>query len=179
MAFHLLTALTTGWKSYVSDLNTEFYSHVGELLENEDVLRLDDYIQHYSFTRLRHSLDVAYFSFVIARFLHWDSPSVARAGLLHDLFFYDWRDDDYICEGRNHAFEHPKIALRNARKVTSLNPREENIIRRHMWMVTLVPPRYKEGYLVTFVDKYCALREFVISLYSRSKAPRAVTASNW
>jgi uncharacterized protein len=41
---------------------------------------------------------------------------------------------------------------------------EENIIRRHMWIITLVPPRYKEGYVVTFVDKFCAAKEFLTGL---------------
>jgi len=36
-----------------------------------------------------------------------------------------------------------------------------------MWLITLVPPRYKEGYIVTFVDKYCAVREAIIGQRNR------------
>ena len=165
------------WQRMVSNLNDEFYSHVGELLEHEEIMLLDNFTQHYSFTRLRHSLDVAYASFVIARFLHWDSRSTARAGLLHDMFFYDWRDKSYKREGA-HASSHPLVAIENAKRITSLNKLEENIILRHMWLVTLIPPRYKEGYIVTFVDKICAVREAAIGLFSHSAKPHAVTAAN-
>lgn len=153
------------WKKYRSDITMEFYTHISELLENDKVIELDNFIHHYCYTRLKHSLDVAYYSFMITRILRWDSKSVARAGLLHDLFFYDWRDEDF--QGR-HAADHPKIALENARTVCDINDKEANIILRHMWLATAVPPRYKEGYIVTFVDKYCAVRELLLSVFSRS-----------
>jgi uncharacterized protein len=139
----------------------EFREHVAPLLENELVLRLDGAIQHFKFTRLRHSMDVAYISFLIARLFRWDSRSVARAGLLHDLFFHS--------EGQNCASllrSHPKIALENARAICELNRVEEDIILSHMWLLTLRLPRYKEGYIVTMVDKCCALREFLVSLFA-------------
>lgn len=28
-----------------------------------------------------------------------------------------------------------------------------------MWGATIAPPKYKESYIVTFVDKYCAVKE--------------------
>ena len=28
-----------------------------------------------------------------------------------------------------------------------------------MWGASIAPPRYKEGYVVTMVDKYCAIKE--------------------
>ena len=173
-----LARMQSKWKDKASSLNYEFYGYIGELLENEEIMLLDNFTQHYSFTRLRHSLDVAYASFVIAHFLRWDSKSTARAGLLHDMFFYDWRDKTYKREGR-HASAHPLVAIENAKRVTSLNKLEENIIRRHMWLATLIPPRYKEGYIVTIVDKACAIREASIGLFSHSAKPHAVTALNW
>ncbi len=30
-----------------------------------------------------------------------------------------------------------------------------------MWPLTLVPPRYRESFVVTFVDKYLSSREFL------------------
>lgn len=153
----------------------EFYSHIDALLENEKVQALDSYIQHYCYTRLKHSLDVAYYSFFITRMLHWDSRSAARAGLLHDLFLYDWREED--CTGHQHALNHPMVALENARTICDLNLVEEDIIKKHMWLITLVPPRYKEGFVVTFVDKFCATREFFTSVFAKP-AEQAVNASN-
>ena len=168
MAFSFLASM----KRFKSDATNEFYSCVGNLLEEKQVQQLDAYRQHYCYTRLQHSLDVAYYSFLVAKLLGWDSKSTARGGLLHDLFLYDWRTKDIT--GGHHASTHPLIALENARNLCELNPIEEDIIKKHMWLVTPVPPRYKEGFIVTFVDKYCAAKECVISLFTRKSAIRAV-----
>lgn len=148
---------------------TEFYTHIRPLLEHPQVQALGGYIQHNCHSRLNHCLDVAYFSFFIAKLLRWDCKSAARGGLLHDLFLYDRKEDKEAA--RQHLRRHPVVALENARRICRLNKVEEDIIRRHMWLITLVPPRYKEGYIVTFVDKYCALREAVISFRNSRIAP--------
>lgn len=149
-------------REYKLEAVTEFYGHVDSLLECEQVRKLNDFTQHRCFSRLQHSIDVAYYSFFLSRLLGWDSRSAARAGLLHDLFLYDCHDDGY--KVKRHLRRHPKIALENAKGICELNKIEEDIIKKHMWLITLRPPRYKESYVVTFVDKYCALREFLISL---------------
>ena len=41
-----------------------------------------------------------------------------------------------------------------------LNDMEKDIIVKHMWPLTIVPPKFKESYIVTLVDKYCATKEF-------------------
>lgn len=161
MPFFLVNRL----RAFRADAVTEFYACVENLLENEQVRALDNFIQHYCYTRLQHSLDVAYYSFFWAKLFGWDCKSAARAGLLHDLFFYDRHADDY--DGKHHLMLHPKIALENASAVCELNKVEKNCIKRHMWLITPIPPRYKEGFVVTFVDKYCAAREFAVSLLMR------------
>ena len=145
----------------------EFHSHIGALLENEQVKKLGDFVQHRCVTRLQHSLDVAYYSFLVARLFGWDSRSTARAGLLHDLFHYDRHGCEAV-KVKRHWRGHPQIALQNAREVCELNKIEEDIIKRHMWLITLRPPRYREGYVVTFVDKYCALRELARSVFKKA-----------
>ncbi len=40
-------------------------------------------------------------------------------------------------------------------------------ILKHMWPLTIVPPKYKESYIVAGIDKYCALME--IFKFSRHK----------
>jgi len=152
---------------FQSETLSEFYLHIQPLLDNEQVQSMENYIQHNCYSRLSHSLDVAYYSFFIAKLLGWDSGSAARGGLLHDLYLYDRREDEESNKG--HLRNHPKIALENARKICDLNKIEENIIRRHMWLITLTPPRYKEGFIVTFVDKYCALREALIGIRNRKR----------
>ena len=58
-----------------------------------------------------------------------------------------------------HAFVHPKIALKNAVKLYELNEKEQDIIIKHMWPVTLAMPKYKETWIITLVDKYSAIQE--------------------
>lgn len=79
-------------------------------------------------------------------------------GMLHDLFLYDWRKKRPDGKGL-HAFHHPRIALENSKKIFDLNKKEEDIILKHMWPVTLAFPKYKESYIITLSDKYCALLE--------------------
>jgi uncharacterized protein len=147
----------------------EFYLHIQPLLEDSRVQDLDNYTHHQCHSRLSHCLNVAYYSFFITKLLRWDSGSAARGALLHDLYHYDRQQDR--AQNKGHMRNHPKLALENARKICDLNKVEENIIRRHMWLITLAPPRYKEGFIVTFVDKYCALRELLISLRNRGWEP--------
>ena len=66
-----------------------------------------------------------------------------------------------------HGLEHPKIALDNARKYFAVNEIEEDIIVKHMWPLTMVPPKYKESFIVSFADKYLSSREFISEFRKR------------
>ena len=134
----------------------EFMDHVGHLINHPRFQKLEGITQHHHSTRLEHSINVAYTSFRIARKFGWDAKSTARGGLMHDFFYYDWRETKF---NKGHAWVHPRIAIRNARKLVQLNKREEDIILKHMWGATIAPPRYKESYIVTIVDKYWAIKE--------------------
>lgn len=142
----------------------EFMELVGHLIEHPRFQKLDNITQHHYSTRMEHSINVAYTSYKIAKKLGWDEKSTARGGLLHDFFYYDWRETKFK---KGHAWVHPRIAVRNARKLTNLNKREEDIILKHMWGATIAPPRYKEGYIVTLVDKYWAIKEAMTPLRQR------------
>ena len=85
-------------------------------------------------------------------------PTVCVA-LLHDYFLYDWHKADP--SHRLHGFYHPGTALRNARQDFALTPREENIIHRHMFPLTPMPPATREAWIVCLADKYCAAAETV------------------
>ena len=96
----------------------------------------------------------------MAKKLGWDSVSAARGAMLHDLFLYDWRiPKKNRVNKKMHAFTHGEIALNNANKLFKLNDTEKDMILRHMWPVTLRMPKTKEGFLLTLVDKYCAIIE--------------------
>ena len=55
---------------------------------------------------------------------------------------------------------HPRVAVRNAEKITTLTAKEKDIIIKHMWGATLIPPKYPEGFIVTAVDKISAVDEY-------------------
>ena len=144
--------MTEKWRE-----DEEYMSYVEDLLETEAVKKLANYTQHVHSTRLEHSISVSYYSYLLAKKWGGNAKATARAGLLHDLFYYDWRTTKFD-EG-THAYIHPRIAVKNAEKITELSDLERDIILKHMWGATIAPPKYKEGYIVTFVDKYCAVKE--------------------
>lgn len=147
-------------KNYPWLKDAEFMSYVGHFLEMDELKKLDEIVHHYTSTRLIHSLKVSYMSYKIAKKLGLNAKSTARGGLLHDLFFYDWRDTKFA---KSHAYVHPRIACRNAMKLTTLTDMEKDIIIKHMWGATLNPPRYKESFIVTFVDDIVAMQEGAVS----------------
>lgn len=140
----------------------EYYDVVGDILRHEEFLKLKDFFHHNS-SIYHHVHDVAYLSYRISKFLKLDYRSTARGALLHDFFLYDWRHHDVpdLPREKFHGIEHPKIAVANAKKHFTINEIEEDIIRKHMWPLTLVPPKYKESYVVSFADKYLSSKEFV------------------
>ncbi|GAA6114687.1 HD domain-containing protein [Apilactobacillus apinorum] len=145
----------------------EYLSYVSDLLNNPEVKRLDNYIQHHSSTRLQHCINVSYESYLVAKKMNLDVKSISRGGLLHDLFYYDWRTSKFNLG--SHAYMHPRIALRNAEKITNLNDKEKDIITKHMWGLTLSKPKCAESVIVALVDDYDAVREYFTPKYRSLK----------
>ena len=139
-------------------LKSDFDLIIDDLVSNETVQKMKNYKQHYDTSCFEHCKNVAYYSYLICRKFNLDYISVARAGMLHDLFLYDWRLRQ---DGRKgfHAFTHPKTAFKNASTLFTLNNVEKDIILKHMWPLTISLPHYKESFIVSFVDKYCAIYE--------------------
>ena len=138
--------------------NNDFLDIIQDILDNKTVQDLELYKHHYGSNRLEHCLAVSYYSYLICKSLHLDYVSVARAGVLHDLFLYD-------CECKSskpkfHIWKHPKLALANAKELFVLNKKECDIVLKHMWPITPIPPKYLESFILTFVDKFCAFKEW-------------------
>lgn len=151
-------------------LANEYLDCIKDLIDIEDVQGLKEFSQHLKTSRFQHSLNVSYYSFLLARRFHLDAYSIARAGLLHDLYFYDWREKETRpMEGR-HCSIHPQIALDNAKKACSINPVMEDCIVHHMWPMTIHCPKTKEGWVVQAVDKYCAVSEMLLQSGRKLKA---------
>lgn len=117
------------------------------------------YLQHGTTTILEHSIGVAEQALHLADRLHArvDETSLIRGALLHDYYLYDWHDSKTAPS--MHGFRHPYIALERAREDYTLNAVEENIIQRHMFPLTPIPPLYLEAWLVCMADKICATQE--------------------
>lgn len=141
----------------------EYYKYIKDLLETEVVQEMDKYIQHGSTTTLDHCIAVSYLAYRLAKKMDLDYISVARAGLLHDFYLYDWhelpKEKRFF---KKHGFTHPQIAYENASKYFDLNDVEKDIIVKHMWPLTLRHiPKYKETTLVSFADKVVSSKETV------------------
>lgn len=141
-----------------------YYSCISDIIEAPELVMLKDITHHISTTRYQHCINVSYYGYIICRRLKLDARSAARAGLLHDLFYYDRREyNDSREKGQpNHSRHHSDVALTNAQKLTKINSKEHDMIVKHMWPMTLSFPKYRETYIITFVDKYCAVLEYLI-----------------
>ena len=135
----------------------EFMDFAAPLLENPDVQSLSRNLHHRGKTRLEHVEEVAWLSFCWGKRFSLDCQAIVRGALLHDLFFYDWLHEGPKLLG----FRHHKIAHEKARQVTALSPKEVDIIKKHMWPLTLIPPRYPESLIVCLVDTYCTIKDYL------------------
>ena len=150
-----------------NEIAKDFIDCIEELMEKNDVKELDKYSQHLNTSRLQHSINVSYYSYLICKHLKFDYKSAARAGLLHDLYLYNRHIQKF---DESHTIYHPKEALRNAKKITNLNKIEEDAILKHMWPLCKGVPKYKESVVVTFADKYCATAEIIKQINASMKS---------
>lgn len=145
----------------------EYLSLIEQLLYSSEFAALASY-RHHKMNRQQHSFNVSWYAFRLAKLFRLDAAAVARSGLLHDLFYYNFRDAEYT--KNEHIYEHPQQALENARQLTDLSPKEEDIILNHMWpMCPQHHTHYKETYLVSMIDKYCCLLELCTVAVNCSK----------
>lgn len=127
---------------------------------------LSKYIQHGKTTVYTHSRNVAYLSYIIARFcerrlkLKVNYDVLVVGAMFHDFFLYDWHKLDG--RERLHGFNHPKIASINAQKYFDINEEEKVIIETHMWPLTITKfPRTLEAKIVCIADKWCSTKETI------------------
>ncbi len=136
-----------------------FNECIHKLTENTSILNMSTYIQHGKTSCLHHSIAVAYYSFLTIKALriNCDYQSLIMGAMLHDYFLYDWHIKDP--SHKFHGFRHPGFALNNAMQVRDLNKIECNIIQRHMFPLTPIPPIYRESIVVCLIDKLCSTYE--------------------
>lgn len=139
--------------------NQEYYELVKDILEHPVVKKMRDYNHHYGTTCYRHCLNVSYMNYVICKKFNLNARAAARAGMLHDLFLYDWHTHAKKTGNHFHGLTHPRYAMRMAEKYFELTDEEKKIILHHMWPITVGLPTSREGYIITVTDKICGILE--------------------
>ncbi|MCR5669512.1 MAG: HD domain-containing protein [Butyrivibrio sp.] len=134
-----------------------------DILESENFLKLKNFIQHGNVTVYEHCIHVALCAIKLNDKLGIKAKQSAlvRGALLHDYFLYDWHDAEAPgnIHPKLHGFYHPGIALRNATRDFTLTEREKDIIKKHMWPLTLKTPMCREAWVVCMADKYASTLE--------------------
>ncbi len=147
---------------YKADMEIEFAEIARSIINNPQILSLREIAHHRDKSRFDHVMEVAWLSFVAAKRFKLDISAVVRGALLHDLFYYDWMNPEEAPQW--HAFVHPFIALRNAKKFYSLSQKEEDIIKKHMWPLTVIPPFHAESLIVALADTYYGAKDYILSV---------------
>ena len=143
------------------ELHRQIQEAASDILQSNNFMSTKGHIQHGDMTVNQHCVNVAKLSIAISDKLHirCQKDEMIRGALLHDYFLYDWHVGDARKPQNLHGFYHPGIALRNATRDFVLSEREKDIIKKHMWPMTVIPPMCREAWIVTLADKYCSAME--------------------
>ena len=141
----------------------EFNAVLEPYLSHPKIREMDQYNAHGSVSVLEHSMNVAAMAYRLDRLFgkKADLEVLLPGALLHDFYLYDWHDKPLsIRIFRMHGYTHPSEACRNAAEIFQEDEKTQEVIRCHMWPLTLRSiPRHREAILVCIADKLCALTE--------------------
>ena len=151
------------WKRKVlhvrKEWQDEFCESIRDIATHPVVLRMKLYPHHGNSNCYEHCLHVAYYNYQWCKFLGLDARSAARGAMLHDLFLYDWHTHAKETGEHFHGFTHPRVAMENAIRYFQIPEKEQNMILRHMWPLTPIPPKSVEGFVLLYADKFCGTAE--------------------
>lgn len=154
----------------------EWYGIVEDILLNEEFQKRKLFLHHYNRTVFEHSIRVSYHAFMIAKYFKASTRICAIAGLLHDFYPKAWLyskeleelDKSYLSElntkkplFKMHGFTHGKEASKNYIKYFPYleDKKITDAIANHMFPLTIRPPKFKEGLIVSYADKLNSLHE--------------------
>lgn len=144
------------------NVSDELYVLAHDILNSAAFQQMQYFNHHKGMTTLEHSVHVAEKSleYVRKHKIKCDKRALVVGCLLHDLFLYDYhiRGNRWA---KMHAFTHPTVALRNAEFFYDLTDLEREIIKKHMWPSTIIPPTRKEAWIIVWTDKTCAIKETI------------------
>ncbi len=142
---------------------SEIRNHLHGLNLTKEAQLMKHFIQHGHISTYEHVLSVTRLSFYLNRRFHLGASDceLVRGAFLHDFYLYDWHNS--ASHERLHGFHHPAIALKNAMQRYKLSPVEQNIIRSHMWPLTLLSiPKCRAAVIVCLADKICSTYETIV-----------------
>lgn len=135
----------------------EFLEIVSPILNSKEFLKRKEWIHHENCSLYEHLLVVSYLSYKICKKRNWNYRDAAIGGILHDFYKSPWQKNVLKKKSffKQHGFTHAREAMENAWKFfpEMMNERIMNIIERHMFPLNIIPPKYIEGWVVTYVDK--------------------------
>lgn len=154
----------------------EWYGIVEDILLSDEFQKRKLFYHHHNKTVFEHSIRVSYHAFMLAKYFNASVRICAIAGLLHDFYPKAWLyskeleelDKTYLSElntkkplFKRHGFTHGKEASLNYVKYFPYleNKRITDAIKNHMFPLTIRPPKTKEGFIITYVDKLNSLHE--------------------
>lgn len=136
----------------------EFNEIIEKYANHPKVLEMKKY-KHHGLTRYEHSMNVAYYTYKLTKKFNMNYHSATKAAMLHDFFLDEVAKEN----GFKRLQDHPKYAVSNAKKYFGINELEEDIIKSHMFPVSLTIPKYKESWIVDLIDDYVSIKERGIS----------------
>lgn len=141
----------------------EFQYLIHDTVSSEGFSLMKKCRHHGEINTYEHSVEVAYLCYKHCRRhkSRINQNELIRGALLHDYYLYDRHDKSNKIGGLRHAYTHPGRSLENAMRVyPDLTSTEKDIIKRHMFPFTPVPPKTRCGWLVCFYDKVAAICDY-------------------
>ena len=120
---------------------------------------------HCGYTIANHEIHVCVTALLLVAALsaigmHFHVCELVRGIMCHDLGLVG-RYDGKFHSGPDCAFRHPVESEKEAKKLCKdLTPREADVIKKHMFPLSKTGiPSYRETWLITVADKWCAVTE--------------------
>ncbi len=152
----------------------EYIKIVKDILNHKEFLKRKEFEHHYNESVYDHVLRVSYDCYKIGKKLKLDYKALAIAGLLHDFYDKPWQknfEKKKLFE--KHGFVHAEQARKNAKKYfpNLVNEKIEDMIKTHMFPLNIRLPKYKESWLLTFIDKADSM-DFLLHPFLLTKVGR-------
>ncbi len=141
--------------------NEEIEHVLRDIMHDENVQKMKNYIQHGNVSTYDHCINVAYVSYSINKKLRLNAniDTLVKGAALHDFYLYDWHNEDGGAH-RLHGFTHAEQAAKNAERFLKADDSVQDVIRCHMWPLNITKiPRCREAWIICIADKYVSLYE--------------------